>query len=251
MDEANALRDENRQLREENNRLTDLTRMLLSSQAFSSFLQELSQSGVPPASQQQVAQQPRQERTKSKPTRKDVNPHEASRQLQSSQQQQQQVGMVLMPEATVDMSLFETPAWAPAIPSNDFQVYSVTSLPEAPVLDIEAMSAKTNSTRGMNRSSKSVPILPEIPEAVKEASAAVSDKVELPVLSQAPLAIHSSSLPASELSIMVNIKCDDVPRTGSIEGEERKRGSWESLTAMCDELRETSLRLAALIPSLD
>ena len=137
--------------------------MLLSSQAFSSFLQELSQSGLPTNIQQQVQQAP-QQRERAQSTRKEVNPHEAARQLQS--QPPAQVGMVLMPETNVDMSLFDVPAWRSAAP-NDFQVFAVTELPEGPVLDLPKCSEKptkpaTESTMP-TVSSKLQPLLSEAP----------------------------------------------------------------------------------------
>src|SRR5437763_10380591 len=76
--EASDLRAQNRQLIEENTRLTDLTRMLLSSQAFSSFLNELSLNGIPAPATAAASSQPQPQ-----PTKKDVNPHQATRQAQN------------------------------------------------------------------------------------------------------------------------------------------------------------------------
>src|SRR5256885_6591869 len=89
--EANDLRVQNRQLMEENTRLSDLTRMLLSSQAFSGFLNELSQNGMPaPSTTAATASQPQsqtQSQAQPQPTKKDVNPHQATRQAQNQQTQ--------------------------------------------------------------------------------------------------------------------------------------------------------------------
>lgn len=246
VDEANALRDENRQLREENNRLTDLTRMLLSSQAFSGFLQELSQTSGS-ATIQSGTQQARQERTKSQPKRKDVNPHEAGRQLQT--QQQQRVGMVLMPETAIDMSLFETPTWAPAVTTNDFQVFSVTSLPQGPVLDLEAMSGKVaNGPKKSVEASKLLPIIPEIPEAVRAASMAVTEKNKAGVDCQNTSASTSASLTPIVLSV-VAAKPHHAPAR-SVTPQEQLCAS-QCLQSMCDELQETSDRLAMLMSGPD
>ncbi|RMZ88502.1 hypothetical protein DV736_g4257, partial [Chaetothyriales sp. CBS 134916] len=164
-DEANALRVENQQLREENNRLTDLTRMLLSSSAFSSFLQELSQSGPV-----------RQDRPQTQPARKDVNPHEGARQVQ----QQQHVGMVLMPESNFDMSLFEIRSRPPAVASNDVHIYAVTALPEEPVIDVPKLSHKAQSERApLPSAAKNLPVLPEIPEPVRESTDLVASERRL------------------------------------------------------------------------
>src|SRR5882672_1378664 len=117
---------------EENTRLTDLTRMLLSSQAFSGFLSELSTSGLPAptSATTQTSNQPRPQ-----PTRKDVNPHQAARQMHA---QQPQIGMALLSESAVNFSVLDTPAnsWNTGISSNDFQVFALTELPRGPAIDL-------------------------------------------------------------------------------------------------------------------
>lgn len=127
---------------EENTRLTDLTRMLLSSQAFSGFLSELS--GTAPPSSTSSLQQPQ---TSSQPQTipKDVNPHQVARQLQN---QQQQIGMATIPEQSVDFSLAETnpPAssWNSTVGLVNFPVFSLIKLPEGPALDVETLSGKVH-----------------------------------------------------------------------------------------------------------
>ncbi|RMZ78404.1 hypothetical protein DV738_g3919, partial [Chaetothyriales sp. CBS 135597] len=222
-DEANALRVENQQLREENNRLTDLTRMLLSSSAFSSFLQELSQSGVP--QRPSLPTQPvRQERPQAQPARKDINPHEAARQVH----QQQHVGMVLVPENNFDMSLFETPAWTPAVPSNDVHIYAVTTLPEEPVIDVTKLSRKTKSESGPAPSvSKNLPVLAEMPAAV----AATTKLVPTTPQRQPEHQIVSNPKHAATLPLNLISKASD-------------EGSWDRLLDMCDALEQSSERNA-------
>jgi len=161
--EANELRVQNRQLTEENTRLTDLTRMLLSSQAFSGFLQELSNSNVPnhimPQNpQQKTSQQPQ-------PTMKDVSSHEAARQIQN-QDNQMQVGMTLIPETTFDMSTFDPGnVWNSVLPSNNFQVFSVTELPEPPMIDFSNLSGKSNEMKSTPSASstKDMPTVSPLP----------------------------------------------------------------------------------------
>ncbi|TGO46379.1 hypothetical protein BOTNAR_0592g00060 [Botryotinia narcissicola] len=132
------LKSQNRALLEENTRLSDLTRMLLSSPAFSGFLDSLSsnpatQQAPPP--QQQVPiqhEQPRQ-------VRKDVNPYGAQQQMQ--QQQQQHIGMVMIPEQAMDFAMLD-------INADGFgyqpQVYSVLSIPET-VIDSSILSGKSSN----------------------------------------------------------------------------------------------------------
>jgi hypothetical protein len=126
---------------EENTRLTDLTRMLLSSQAFSSFLSELSGTTLP-SSANSLPQS--QSQSQPQPTQKDVNPHQIARQLQD---QKHQIGMATIPERSVDFPLVDrnisASSWNAGVDLNNFPVYSLTSLPEGPALDIESLSGKS------------------------------------------------------------------------------------------------------------
>ncbi|CAD6440165.1 5526c1c8-0158-4ec6-b9cb-0c230db92b47 [Sclerotinia trifoliorum] len=129
------LKSQNRALMEENTRLSDLTRMLLSSPAFSGFLDTLSSNPAarqaPPPPQQAPIQheQPIQ-------VRKDVNPYAVQQQIQ----QQQHIGMVMIPEQAMDFAMLD-------INADGFgyqpQVYSVLSLPEL-VIDSSILSGKSS-----------------------------------------------------------------------------------------------------------
>ncbi|KAI1101176.1 hypothetical protein F4804DRAFT_21384 [Jackrogersella minutella] len=132
------LRAQNRALMDENRRLSDLTRMLLSSSSFSNFLDHLSSN--PNAVPQQ---QPQPERRQPEPNQvpKDVNPFIAGQQ----NQQHQQIGMVMMPEQTMDFSMLN-------INSDAFsyqpQVFAVLETPEIPVIDTEALAGKSSNFVG-------------------------------------------------------------------------------------------------------
>ncbi|KAI0884594.1 uncharacterized protein GGS22DRAFT_163856 [Annulohypoxylon maeteangense] len=131
------LRAQNRALMEENRRLSDLTRMLLSSPSFSNFLDHLSSN--PSAPQQQA--QPEQRQPEPRQVPKDVNPYTAGQQTH----QHQQIGMVMMPEQTMDFSMLN-------INSDAFnyqpQVFAVLETPEMPVIDTEALTGKTSNFVG-------------------------------------------------------------------------------------------------------
>ena len=187
--EASELRQQNEQLREENNRLTDLTRMLLSSQAFSGFLQELSQSGLPANSGQASGQPAKQVRPQSQtasqsqpqPRHKDVSAHDASQQMHF---QQPQIGMTLVPEVPVDLSTMQTSnGWMATVPTSDFQVYAVTDLPQGPVLDLESLRGKPTPSCNMARRTKDIPQLDQTNESlapsVDKEEQAVDDSVVL------------------------------------------------------------------------
>ncbi|KAE9370280.1 hypothetical protein N431DRAFT_426664 [Stipitochalara longipes BDJ] len=140
VNENNDLRSQNRALMEENTRLSDLTRMLLSSPSFSGFLDTLAsnpqaaqtaQAVQQPQPQQQQIEQPQRQ------LRKDINPYAAQQQMQ-----QQQIGMAMIPEHNMDFSMLdlnENGAF-----SYQPQVFSVLSLPEA-VIDTEILSGKSSS----------------------------------------------------------------------------------------------------------
>ena len=215
-------------MREENNRLTDLTRMLLSSQAFSGFLQELSHSGVPAQPQRTSAQPAMQERIQQQPPqqhqhqRKDVNPNDASRQMNH---QQPQVGMALMPETNVDLSLFSS-SWNSGLNASDFQVFAVTELPADPILDLSNLSEKPTSPYVATKPdvSKTRPSLPDIPAPLKAV------RESKPVQTS-----PSNSLPSAK---SVSIASSTSPTIGSDK----------DLSALCSELEESCERLAAFLP---
>lgn len=122
----------------ENTRLTDLTRMLLGSSAFSAFLNEMSgsdgQVGTSSTESRQQVPAPNIEGSQSDPP-KDVNPHQPSHQSQS-ERGDAQVGMVFMPEQYTNLGTANI-AWADNADFGlyDAQVYAVTSMPEGPADD--------------------------------------------------------------------------------------------------------------------
>ncbi|KAK5055319.1 hypothetical protein LTR84_013069 [Exophiala bonariae] len=238
--EANDMRAQNEQLREENNRLTDLTRMLLSSQAFAGFLHELSQSGLPAPNTQTNTQQQKQAvrpqpQPQAKPTRKDITSNDASHQMQV---QQPQIGMALIPEVPIDLSAFQpSNAWMTALPtSSDFQVYAVTELPEAPVLDLEALSGKPGSIFSRPASAKNVPKLPELSvSSSKPADTKPSNVDETVTLDREAFALYfDMPLVADGL----------VESTETQDDELSEEQQALELEKMCNDLDEACARIA-------
>ena len=145
----------------ENTRLGDLTRMLLASPAFSTFLNDLS-GGVPsssaPAQASSSAQTPAMKTEQTQPhLRKDVNPNQmAAHQTQSSHQHNQHVGMTMIPEHTIDCTTFDTgnPGWTDNnmdFSLYDAQVFAVAEVPQGPSFDklqSEILSGKSSNTVG-------------------------------------------------------------------------------------------------------
>ncbi|KAG9246022.1 putative cyclic AMP-responsive element-binding protein 3-like protein 3 [Calycina marina] len=148
VNENTDLRSQNRALLEENTRLSDLTRMLLSSPSFSGFLDTLSQNPTTAQSkslhQLQQTQQPQQQ------VRKDVNPYA---------QQQQHIGMTLTPEQNIDFSTLDLGTNYGYQP----QVFSVHSIPET-ILDAETLSGKpTSAAVSTNAEKIEIPVIERSP----------------------------------------------------------------------------------------
>ncbi|CAG8976091.1 hypothetical protein HYALB_00002369 [Hymenoscyphus albidus] len=155
------LRSTNRALMEENTRLSDLTRMLLSSPSFSGFLDNLSQNPAAVQTAQQATQprveQPQQQQPQ-RQVRKDVNPYAAQQQMQN----QQHIGMTLIPEHTMDYSMLDLGQDGSF--SYQPQVFSVLSMPET-VIDSEMLSGKSSTFTPL---------------------ASDDEKIELPTIERAP-----------------------------------------------------------------
>lgn len=126
----------------ENTRLTDLTRMLLSSPAFSVFLNDLSGNGVTISPVPAASPEPSNVKSEQPQTlRKDVNPHQAATQQPPSQQTDTHIGMALLPETAMPEN-FEYAAFNPTnniytddMDLYDAQVFTVIGLPQGPAVD--------------------------------------------------------------------------------------------------------------------
>jgi hypothetical protein len=137
VNENGDLRVQNRALMEENKRLSDLTRMLLSSPSFSNFLDHLSTNpsalpqGLPAKMEPQQQQQQQQEQRQ---VPKDPNPFGA-------QQTQQQIGMAMIPEQNIDFSMLTLDN-----ASYNFQPQVfVVDTPEVPApIDMSVLSGKSS-----------------------------------------------------------------------------------------------------------
>lgn len=234
---------------EENTRLTDLTRMLLSSSAFSGFLNELSANGMP-APPSTVSNQQGQAKPQSRPTHKDVNPHQASRQMQN---QQPQINIAMIPETSIDFSVLEQPSnsWN-AIPSNDFQVFSVSAVPQVPVLDLTSLSGKASSSPVSISSTKEAPRIAEVPAWVKNDSEAVKAGVEDHLDQEFDLyndlPTTSTTAPASSLnSYLVSLKTDNFDVNLNLPNTIDET-NLAHLKRICAALDETCEQLAAYLP---
>lgn len=217
--------------------------MLLSSQAFSGFLQELSESGVPAPNVQGSQQKPKHTQPQHQSTKKDVAPQNAALQMHA---QQPRISMALIPETPVDFSAFQpSNAWMSALPNNDFQVFAVTELPEAPVLDLEVLSGKSKSSLSFSKPSKDIPQLPdssrqgslstEEPETLQTDDSVDLDKEAFALYFASPIS------PLDQLSVPDDTPCDK-------DEEISEEDKLSKLKQMCSDLDEACRRLADFTP---
>ena len=128
----------------ENKRLNDLTRMLLSSSSFSSFLSEISQpsstaSNSAPGTEEPVKLESRDTGSSRTTSEKSPNQHHVNA----------QVGMTFVPEPQLNYRSFgnQADSWVDENDTSlyDAQIFAVTSIPEGPSmneLNISALSGK-------------------------------------------------------------------------------------------------------------
>jgi hypothetical protein len=134
VNENGELRTQNRALADENKRLTDLTRMLLSSPSFSNFLDHMSQNptAVPQQAVPIKVEAPQQEEQRQIP--KDVNPYNGA--------QSQQIGMAMIPEQNIDFSMLNLDNSAYNFQP---QVFMVDTIEMPTVIDASILSGKTDA----------------------------------------------------------------------------------------------------------
>ncbi|KAF2843566.1 hypothetical protein M501DRAFT_926194 [Patellaria atrata CBS 101060] len=151
--EANELRSQNQALMEENARSRAFIEKLLRHPAFNPFLEDLSRDtslneslGTLPSQSKSAAPAPVS-------ARKDINPYSNSQPFQEAPQAHNpQIGMALIPETPVDLSLLNIGTnWTmnSMTPFNyqQPQVFSVLEIPEGPAepLNLSALSGKESS----------------------------------------------------------------------------------------------------------
>merc|ERR1712144_201438 len=159
-------------------RLSDLTRMLLSSPSFSGFLDTLASNPAAAQTAQAVQQQPQQveQQQPQQRVRKDINPYAA----QQQQMQQQHIGMTMIPEQTMD--------------------FSMLSLPET-ILDSETLSGKSSSFTPSISDAEKV----ELPK-IERMPVSEPEKAELSVVvdeefdADPAFALYSAPVPATTVS---------------------------------------------------
>ena len=237
VNENGDLKAHNRALLEENRRLTDLTRMLLSSPSFSDFLDRLSSNPSQLPQPQPTPQVEQRQETRQAP--KDVNPFAAQQQLQH-----QQIGMAMIPEQNMDFSMLSL--------DNDSafnfqpQVYAVLETPEIPILDVSVLSGKSSNFVGPTFDSEDekveMPVI-ERPADKEETTKTVTPAVVDEDLENDPLfALYHDDAPATaqapEEPRELNTEAmSDVDVFGGIEPE-KALARYELVDASEEEIKE-------------
>lgn len=221
--------------------------MLLSSSAFSGFLNELSANGMP-APPTTASNQQTQVKSQNRPTHKDVNPHQASRQMQN---QQPQINIAMIPETDFSVLEQSTNTWN-SIPSNNFQVFSVSSVPEIPLLDLASLSDKKSSFSMNLETAKDAPQIAEVPAWVKnipEPVIASSVNVETDAFALYNDTPTSTATPPYSLhSFLASAKPSTTKFVLNISATVDESSSLTQLKRRCAALDEMSEHLAAYLP---
>ncbi|OAL68761.1 hypothetical protein A7D00_7327 [Trichophyton violaceum] len=195
--EANELRQKNNALALENARLTDFTRMLLSSSHFAPLLNEMSKNGLPPnlGSQSQPQVQTHTTPAPQLPSQPTVTKEEG---IEQSHQEVSvpnlQTGLPVVPEQGFDFASIDLndQGWNSGIDFNftNPSVFVVVDVPTGPSLDMEAITGKSSNSVG-----------PVIPDETKEV---------IPSIDTVSFGIHNLEAPKKEASIPVSAADLDI-----------------------------------------
>jgi hypothetical protein len=241
VNENTDLRNQNRALMEENTRLSDLTRMLLSSPSFSGFLDTLSANpaAVQPAP---AAVQQHQPQVEKRQVRKDVNPYAAQQQMQ-----QQQIGMAMIPEATMDFSMLDLNLDGGY--SYQPQVFSVLSLPET-VIDSSILSGK-KSEKFTSEQKVDYPVIRRMP--VKEEAPVVATPIVDEEFDSDPAFALFTNCPAPSSSPLTladldfsGIVCEKSRFTLVTVNESDAISAMDRVQRLCESIDAAAERLEAL-----
>ncbi len=266
----------NEELVAENTRLTDLTRMLLSSPAFSTFLNDLSGTGAP-ASMPEISRLQAQtpiSRSQSAAPRKDVNPSQSTANTH--------VGMTMIPEENAFQFNAAESANNGWTDSNmdfrglyDAQVYAVTEVPQGPAVDsmsFAMLHGKASNFVGSYSSygSKDEPteiepmpvsaekvVMPEIDERrSQDVDIDVSDPafalfIDQPCTSSKPAAVEPEDCIFGEIELEKAFgRLELVIAEDPTESQEVSSATIERFERLCSRLDAASSRVAAITSHL-
>lgn len=244
--------------------------MLLSSDAFSGFLQELAESGkgtqelasVMPISQPALV---KSEPLQSAP-RKDVNPHQdVVQQSQLEHDTGVQAEMTLMPDPPmyVHGDLMNVNSWGDI----DLRVYNVTDLPEGPALDhgnfgmLSGKSSNNVAPYQVGDSKAELPVVecmpPQNPETVLDPENSNDDidfdetDPAFALFADAPSNSANPTISPSEMFGIIEVqkvfsRLELVVDVGSDSSMEISDITKEKFERLCSSLEDSSTRISAL-----
>ena len=238
--------------------------MLLSSQAFSSFLSELSGTGPPPS----TSLEPSKPQAQPQRFQKDINPHQVARQLQN---QPVQIGLAAIPETAVDVPLVDhttsVSTWNSNIGLNSYPVYSLTEVPDGPALDIQELSGKGYedfSLRAADTIKRDMPIIdhpPYLMDADEVGPPSCTIHVNPNVgLNETAFALYAGPsfrpqkaipplIPTTRRIVDANNAICQLDVILDVDNDEA--GAASRLAMMCSQLDAVSARIAALTSHLN
>jgi hypothetical protein len=258
---------------EENARFRALSEKLLAHAAFRPFLDEISRDPELAQSLSKISGSSRQSATPTPQTHKDVDPYSTGSQ-QFMPQQNQHVGMVMMPEPQIDFSSLNLGgnSWAMPGAVNNFQqhqVFAVLEVPE-PVepIDVAALSGKSEDSVvesfAKDLSSKyDHPEEIETPELVKDAPA--ERDIIKPVEELESSSCHfdesdpaftlfasASTVPTTTPATFEPILSSEKPHFELVvAGESDLQCSTDRLTKLCSRMDASCRKLDAILESFD
>ena len=245
---------------EENKRLSDLTRMLLSSPSFSDLLNQMSTNpaAAPVPQQQQPEPQVQSQQGQQQEPPKDVNPYSA--------QQQQQIGMAMIPEQTVDFSNLAMDGGEAF--NLQPQVFSMEA-PELTGIDASVLSGKPSNFVGEEPAEekekvqmpvidhpveKNQPMVSEAPPVDPEFEANPEFELYHSSSSQSsPAEVHAEEIDTWERDIFGGVQPEKVlARYELVDAAEEEQSAivaMERVSRMCERLEGVRLRIEELLES--
>jgi hypothetical protein len=270
--EANDLKLQNRALIEENARFRALSEKLLSHAAFRPFLDEISRDPELAQSLSKISGSSSQSATPTpQPSQKDVDPFSGSQQFMAQQNQNQHVGMVMMPEPQIDFSALNLGGNNWALPaginnSQSYQVFAVTEVPEpAEPIDVAALSGKSEESVVESFSEQSKYDAPEIetPEHCKDEVAFAHSTVKQ---EEEPASMHqfdaadpaftlyanTSSASATPIKFEHPVISSEKPHFELVIASDAEiKSTSDRLSKMCSRMETSFSKLDALMSSFD
>ncbi|KAL5615315.1 hypothetical protein BROUX41_005362 [Berkeleyomyces rouxiae] len=220
------LRAENRSLMEENKRLSDLTRMLLSSPSFSNFLDNLSANAMASEVQSQMAgQEMKQEHVAQQQPPKDVSQYAPS--VHSQQ-------LTMIPEQNVDFTMNPYEGSEPSLYNAQPQVYALTELPEMPASFTETLSGKQSNFVGSVEESDNnkieIPSIESVAEKTMAPESPITRRVDAEFESNPDFTLFNSSEDEVTQDRDIDIFCGVEPekmlaRFELVDAEEEERNA--------------------------